>query len=108
MQGAKEKMKDMGSTTKEKLTEFSAKTEEKAEKTTARNKEEKEMVKEKAKAKEAQAKAQLHHEKADHRADSAAAGHRGSTRVPLTHHRPAAGNVTYPASGDLPAGEKYF
>lgn len=100
-------MKDMGSTTKEKLREFSAKTEEKAEKATARNKEEKDMVKEKAKAKEAQAKAQLHQEKADHRADSAA-GQRGSTRVPLTHHRPAAGNVNYPASGDLPAGEKYF
>jgi len=75
MQAAKVKVKDMVSTAKEKVKEHKAKSEEKAELKTARTFREKEMAREKCQARIADAKAQLHHEKAEHRATAAQAAH---------------------------------
>ncbi|KAJ3680656.1 hypothetical protein LUZ60_016934 [Juncus effusus] len=115
MQGMKEKVKDMASAAKEKVKEGTANVQGKAEQATARTHTEREMAKEKEKAREDEAKAELHGEKAQHRAETAEHQH-GLGRVPLTgphHHRPVGttGGVvdpTYPTSGTRPATEKYF
>ncbi|PKU80702.1 late embryogenesis abundant protein 18-like [Dendrobium catenatum] len=91
------KLKDMSSEAKYKLKESTIATQETKEKATARNRQEKKIAEERAKAKKAQAKAELHQEKANHGATSAA-HHAGLHHVPLTghhhhHHHPHAGTA---------------
>ncbi|XP_020572440.1 late embryogenesis abundant protein 18-like [Phalaenopsis equestris] len=113
MHSAKEKLKDMGSEAKYKMKVSSIATQEKKEKATARNWQERNMADERAKAMKAQAKADLHQEKADHRAVSAA-HHAGLHHVPLAghHHHHAHAGTAAPAtnaySGAYPPAGNYY
>lgn len=116
MQAAKVKVKDMVSTAKEKVKEHKAKAEEKSEMRSAHTHLEKELAHEKCVAKITDAKAQLHDEKAEHRAKAQAhaagaggvasvvgGGHNyhtvGTGPAPIVVATPASSVATHPTGG---------